>query len=168
MAVKSKGKWSEAGVPHKGWTCDDVEDLGDDRRICEMCRTQEIRYVHYMSHREYDQVLACGCDCAGHMEGNLTRADKRDHAMRNASARRQNFPNLKSWKRSRNGNSTIVKAGKRVTVFKNGETFKFVVNHPLLPDGKFGRKSFETEREAKLAAFDAGIWLEQNLSKFLE
>jgi hypothetical protein len=32
------GKWSQRGVPHKGWTCIGVEDLGrEDRAICEMC-----------------------------------------------------------------------------------------------------------------------------------
>lgn len=27
--VKKRGKWSKAGVPHKGWHCVDIEDLGE-------------------------------------------------------------------------------------------------------------------------------------------
>ena len=52
--VKNHGKWSEQGVPHKGWRCIDVEDLGEFDSVCEMCDTQEIRYVHYMQHSDYE------------------------------------------------------------------------------------------------------------------
>jgi hypothetical protein len=40
------GKWSQAGVPHRGWSCVGVEDLGAPEATCEMCETQKIRYVH--------------------------------------------------------------------------------------------------------------------------
>ncbi|WP_152563395.1 hypothetical protein [Ruegeria halocynthiae] len=158
----NRGKWSQAGVPKKGWICSDIEDLGEPSETCQMCESQEIRFVHYMSHKDYPNVLACGCDCAGHMEGSLTRSNERDKAMRNASKRRQNFPSLKSWAHSRNGNPTILKEGMRVTVFQRGSRYKFVIKHPHLADGKFGRKAFDSEREAKLASFDAMIWLQQN------
>jgi hypothetical protein len=50
MSCGGTGKWSRAGVPHKGWECVDVEDLENDRAICEMCEVTEIRYVHTMVH----------------------------------------------------------------------------------------------------------------------
>ena len=58
------GKWSQPGVPHKGWSCDHVVDLGIyERAICEMCEKQEIRFVHSMSHRlltlKFSNVAAC-------------------------------------------------------------------------------------------------------------
>ena len=42
------GKWSQIGVPHRGWTCVSVDDLGAPDAVCEMCETQAIRYVHHM------------------------------------------------------------------------------------------------------------------------
>jgi hypothetical protein len=43
-----RGKWSVPGIPHSGWTCVAVTDLGEVGPICEMCETQAIRYVHTM------------------------------------------------------------------------------------------------------------------------
>ena len=45
-----RGKWSEAGVPKKGWTCVGVEDLEEPSQLCEMCDSAEIRYAHIMEH----------------------------------------------------------------------------------------------------------------------
>ncbi len=61
-----QGKWAEAGVPHKGWTCVGVHDLEQERQTCEMCEGQVIRYVHAMEHPEYPGTLSVGCVCAGH------------------------------------------------------------------------------------------------------
>jgi len=87
-----RGKWSEAGIPHKGWGCVGVTDLGpgeDNHTTCEMCESAAIRYVHHMSHPEYPGILDVGCVCAGHMEGNYAAAVGRDRQMRNAAAARQ-------------------------------------------------------------------------------
>ena len=46
----------------------DVEDLGKVDAGCEMCETQEIRYVHHMKHPEYPGSLGVGCVCAGKIE----------------------------------------------------------------------------------------------------
>jgi hypothetical protein len=42
------GLWSEPNVPHKGWTCLEVEDLRVAEGTCEMCTREAIRYVHHM------------------------------------------------------------------------------------------------------------------------
>src|SRR5215467_13772039 len=68
----STGKWREEGVPHKGWSCVDMEDLEDDREVCAMCEVAEIRYVHIMTHQEHDGGLRVGCVCAEHMEQDYT------------------------------------------------------------------------------------------------
>lgn len=44
--MPSFGKWSQQGVPKKGWTCIGFEDLGEPSTQCEMCENQDIRYVH--------------------------------------------------------------------------------------------------------------------------
>lgn len=54
------GKWSVPGVPHKGWTCIDIEDLGAPDAICEMCERQDIRYVHTIQNPDYAGTLHCG------------------------------------------------------------------------------------------------------------
>ncbi len=82
LVAAGRGKWSIAGVPHKGWTCVDIEDLGEPSAECEMCESQSIRYVHHMQHPQYANVLAVGCVCAGHMEGDLaaSRRSRGDNA----------------------------------------------------------------------------------------
>jgi hypothetical protein len=60
------GKWSEPGVPHKGWVCLGVDDLGPGELMtCQMCMVAQIRYVHAMVHDDYPEKLLCGCVCAG-------------------------------------------------------------------------------------------------------
>jgi hypothetical protein len=34
------GKWALPGVPHKGWTCASIDDLGEPSHVCEMCEVQ--------------------------------------------------------------------------------------------------------------------------------
>lgn len=34
-----RGKWSEATVPHKGWSCVGVDDLEEPSQVCEMCES---------------------------------------------------------------------------------------------------------------------------------
>jgi hypothetical protein len=37
------GKWAQPGVPHRGWTCINVEDLGEPLHTCEMCEVMVVR-----------------------------------------------------------------------------------------------------------------------------
>ncbi|EIM26692.1 hypothetical protein [Microvirga lotononidis] len=113
-----RGKWSQAGVPHKGWTCIGIEDLEDNKVSCEMCEAREVRDAHYMCHPDYPETLLCGGICAGHMEGDLARAEERDHRMINAARRRANWLTRSGWKRSVKGNPTIRTDGYQVTVFR--------------------------------------------------
>jgi hypothetical protein len=79
---RATGKWKVPGVPHKGWTCIDTEDLMEgNSETCEMCEVQDIRFAHVMEHKEYPDLLRCGCDCAGHMEGNLKAAEARKRGL---------------------------------------------------------------------------------------
>ena len=71
LTTGTRGKWSQAGVPHRGWQCIDIEDLGEPYAECQMCESQIVRYVHYMEHHSYSEILEVGCICAGHMEGDV-------------------------------------------------------------------------------------------------
>jgi hypothetical protein len=98
------GKWSTPGVPHKGWTCIDTDDLGaNDKQICQMCETSEIRWAHTMTHSDYKGQLVVGVVCAGHMEENLLRARNRERDVRNHAALRARWPHAK-WRTSQAGN----------------------------------------------------------------
>jgi hypothetical protein len=145
------GKWSQEGVPHKGWQCCDIYDLEDDHMICEMCETVEIRYVHVMSHEQYEGPLKVGCICAGNMEGSLSRAKKREQRLNNESTRRLKWV-LRKWRTSARGNSFINVKGTNVVVYRQaggwGGRLENETHVAYLP------RSFETEQEAKRATFD--------------
>ena len=119
LVTHRRGKWSAAGVPHKGWHCVDIEDLGEPQAECEMCESQTIRYVHYMEHRAYSGALAVGCVCAGHMEGSLATARDREASMRSRAGKRARWLG-RAWKISAKGNPTIKADGYRVTVYERG------------------------------------------------
>lgn len=69
MPQPNLGLWSVRGVPHRGWRCVGVDDLGEVADVCGMCQCTPIRYVHWMDHPDYPDQLGCGCDCAELMEG---------------------------------------------------------------------------------------------------
>lgn len=160
-----KGKWSQAGVPHRGWICVNVEDLGAPDTMCEMCERQEIRYVHYMTHPNYPGELACGCICAGYMEEDHEGAKRREAGLRSAARRRRAWPDLVAWKLTEKGNWTIRKYGYRVTVFRKAEKWSAVVNHAVTGYKRFALKLYDSLYAAKLAAFDALTFHRNQISR---
>ena len=149
-----RGKWSVAGVPHRGWVCVDIEDLGEPSTDCEMCESQTIRYVHHMEHPEYPRVLQVGCVCAGNMEGSLSASRVREASMRSRAEKRNRWLS-RAWKVSAKGNPHIKAEGYRVTVYPRGQGWAFT----LAPvDGStvlHARRSYQSTSAAKLAAFDS-------------
>lgn len=83
------GKWSEPGVPHKGWICTGVTDMEEPIEVCGMCEARMIRYVHHMEHESYDGGLGVGCVCASNMEEDYEAAEKRERPLRAAASRRE-------------------------------------------------------------------------------
>jgi hypothetical protein len=72
MTYLDRGKWAQAGIPHKGWICTEIVDTEDRDHVCEMCEQQECRYVHRMIWVDVATArvvhdLACGSVCAEHM-----------------------------------------------------------------------------------------------------
>lgn len=153
-AIKQKrGKWSEPGVPHKGWSCVDIEDLEKPSLTCEMCESQTIRYVHYMSHPEYSEELKVGSICAGHMEQDLQSAKKRDDFLKSRASKRKRWLS-RNWKTSKKGNDYLKVDGYLVTVyFKNGNWVGYIKEI----DGDYeitSRKKYDSSDKIKLACFD--------------
>ena len=111
------GKWSRVGVPHKGWTCVNVEDLGEPEAVCEMCEIQQIRYVHWMEHPDFSEVLAVGSICAGHMENDYEAPRKREYGLRNAAQRKRRWLN-RIWRVSSRGNTYLNTDGMNIVVYE--------------------------------------------------
>lgn len=158
------GKWSTIGVPQRGWTCEGVEDLGAPDAICEMCETQEIRYVHTMSHPEYDEALSVGCVCAEKMENDYVRPRQRERALRNAASRRKRWL-LRRWHKSNAEKSHITADGLDITIQQNSDgSWGGRISERATNRYVNARRSYPTEEAAKLAAFDGMVFLVEERS----
>lgn len=116
--------WKRDDVPHDGWSCVDIIDLGEPVGVCRMCGYQIIRYVHIMEHPNFPRKIGAGCICAGRMEGDVERAKERESVFKNRLSRKETFLSMK-LKRSKNGNEYFKYKGEIVTVlpdrFKKGQ-----------------------------------------------
>ena len=155
------GKWNSPGVPHKGWACTSVEDLGAPDEVCEMCETQDIRYVHHMEHPDYPESLGVGCVCAEHMENDYEGPRRRERALRNAAQRKRRWLSRK-WKVSTKGNPYLNTDGLNITVFQKYPTLWGArIEDRSTGQSVSSRQPHKTEDAAKLAAFDAMIFLKE-------
>jgi hypothetical protein len=172
--MSSHGKWSHAGVPHQGWVCQDVEDNGPGSDfICEMCETQEIRFIHEMVHPVYPEALRCGCICAGNMEGDPGAAVERERRARLMTASRDRWPRRKGWSRSARGNPFLRYQRFVVIVFPLSQVkdqYGFLVKDDLTGRELVrSRKPLPNEFVARQRTFDAVQWLmeRQNLRRVM-
>ena len=152
------GKWSQAGVPKKGWTCADIEDLGDQSGQCEMCENQDIRYVQHMEHPDYKGTLGCGCVCAGKMAEDYHAARSRETDMKNAAQRRKRWLSRK-WLKSQIGNHYIKTDGFHIVVFPKNSQWSGTITKITSGIKTTARKEYSSQDAAKLAAFNGMIWL---------
>lgn len=161
-----RGKWSESGVPHRGWSCTDVEDLGEPDRICEMCEGPTIRYVHYMEHPDYPETLAAGCVCAEHMSEDYVNPRAREKRLRTRARRRKSW-DKRSWNISHRGNSYLNTEGYNLTVFQDrdddGVFYGLRVANRDSGRSQQGHGRYQSEDDAKRAALDALLWAKDNL-----
>jgi hypothetical protein len=159
----SRGKWAMRGVPHRGWTCVDEDDLGEPEKICEMCESAEIRYVHVMKHPDYQGSLAVGCICAGKMSEDYVGAKQRETRMKMTARRRHAWRN-RVWRESAEGNAYINTDGFNIVVYERNNNWRIGVTNRETGQEKFGKRDFPDERAAKLAAFDALCWAKEKLN----
>jgi hypothetical protein len=160
------GKWSQAGVPHRGWSCVDIYDDGEDgeelHRVCEMCETQLIRYVHVMQHPDWEGKLEVGCVCAGNMEEDYEGAKRREVDFKNWSARRRNWLGRR-WRLSEKGNDFLNTGGFNVVVYQRGDGWAARVKHG--DRCRVSQLPYKTADEAKLAAFDEMTEMQSGAAK---
>ena len=163
-----RGKWSEPGVPHRGWICVDIEDLGEPSQFCEMCESAEIRYVHYMQHPEFPETLGVGCICAEHLEDDYVNPRLREKRLKSKSRRRRTWSRRK-WNVSSKGNPYINMEGFNITVFpkqgKKGQCWSLCVSDRQSGAKQFGKRRYRSEEDAKKSALDALLWAKENLGR---
>jgi hypothetical protein len=174
----SSALWNQPGIPHRGWHCTDVEDLGDLDGTCEMCGTP-IRYVHTMRHHDHER-LGVGCVCAEKMSDDYVGPRKRERELKNQVARnkrarekaeaerlekekkearvaqaREGWLSRPEWRRSSNGALFIAVQGFNITTFpdEKGE-WGFCWWKSGKQGQTEGAEAYATSEEAALAAFD--------------
>ncbi|MBQ9948614.1 MAG: ATP-binding domain-containing protein, partial [Oscillospiraceae bacterium] len=141
--------WERDDVPHSGWYCEDVIDLGKPVGVCEMCGYHIIRYVHRMKHADYFKTVGAGCVCAGRMEGDVEAAKKREQDFKNRQSRRNTFV-TRPWKVSKNNNRYIKVNGRLVVLYYDDKRkcWRYSI------DKVFDKGSYPTSEAAMEAAFD--------------
>ncbi len=140
--------WKCQEVPHIGWNCVGVEDLGAPVGICEMCGYQIIRYAHQMEHPDYGN-LSVGCVCAGKMEGNVAEAKRREADFKNREARRESFLR-RQWKRSKRGNEYLKIDGHLAVLCREEkDKWKYSI------DNEFCQVGYDTREEVLQGVFRA-------------
>lgn len=120
-------RWNKADVPHKGWKHIGIEDLGEDvypgeeirYEQCEMCGNEKIRYVHILTHPEFDGELRVGCDCASKMTNDYVNPREHERNYRNRTNRRMNFLRQEWIRKPETGNYTLRYRGERITIMKS-------------------------------------------------
>jgi len=161
-----RGKWSLAGVPHRGWSCVYVEDVEEDQLTCEMCESSEVRFVHYMKHQDYPNELAVGCVCAEHMEENYQDPKHRERKIRN-KARRQVSWDKRKWLISAKKNSYLNVEGFNIVVYEKidqqGKYWFYKITNHATGNAAFPRRRIATEQEAKSASLGGLIWAKEHL-----
>lgn len=142
--------WKRDDVPHSGWSCVDVVDLGEPIGICQMCGSQIIRYAHQMEHPDY-RNLSVGCICAGKMEGDIANARRRESEFKKKQTRRKNFFQ-KDWKRSQKGNEYLKAYGHVIVLYHNakaGNMWKYSIDNAFCPI------AYPAREQAVAGAFEA-------------
>lgn len=154
------GKWRQPGVPHSGWICEDIEDLGAPTAVCQMCEVRSIRYVHHLTHPDFgDEALGVGCVCAEKMEQDYVQPRARERNLRNAAARKRRWL-TRNWRISASGNDFLNTDGMNIVVFQrpNG-TWSTRITDRFSSAKKYSRRTYASEDAAKLKAFDEMILL---------
>jgi hypothetical protein len=148
------GKWTQAGIPHKGWFNVGIEDVGAAHETCQMCEVVEIRFVHLMRHPDYPQDLRVGCVCAEHMETDRQAARSRERWKRNEAQRRANWLK-RTWRISQRGNEFLNVDNFNVTVFQRPDQhWGGRILHKPTGTKRASQLPYRSKNEAKLAAFD--------------
>jgi hypothetical protein len=167
-AVEGRCIWRIPGMPHRGWTLVDVEDLGEPEHTCEACGKTEIRYVHEIEHPE-SRTLLVGCVCCEHLTDDYVTPRRRERELRNAAARRDRALARRRaardqvaadwdgryWGVSKNGNPWTKAEGLLIAAFPADDGYRLVIG------GQFGRRTYPTAEAAQAAALAGFLWVHE-------
>lgn len=163
------GRWSEKGLPHKGWSYQGVEDLGDLIGACEMCG-RSIRYVHYVSHDDVDETLGVGCVCAEHLTEDRLTPSAREGGLRRRTTKLATLMKH-DWYKTKKGYAVQVR-GFRCTVYLYGKPphedwWTFVFSPKSSENGKpvFSDMVYKSLEGAKRACFDKLIEVKEQAKR---
>ena len=148
-------RWDTPDVPHKGWVLVGYEDIKEDPdadyETCEMCGNEKIRFLHILSHPEYNGVMRVGCNCAEKMTDDYVTHREHESYMQKRAGRRKNFMK-QEWRKNNNGNWVLNYKGDRITAIERNGSLGFVFHNNWVWFYKGQRiRDLET---LKLAAFD--------------
>lgn len=152
------GRWSEKGLPHKGWNHLYVDDLGSVEGACEMCG-KEIRYVHYIDHEDFADPLGVGFVCAAHLTEDSETPREREKVLRSRTGKLARL-SKKEWSPSPKG-ITLKHRGYRFVVYRHGKEPRpdwwgvVVSGQEGEKEHKwFGPHIYRSQERAKLACFE--------------
>lgn len=154
-------RWNKGGFPHKGWKHVDVEDLAKDispgERIkyaqCEMCGNEKIRFVHILTHPEFDGELRVGCSCASKLTDDYVNPQQRERDLKNRLKRSENFAKQDWSVNPYSGNVVISYKGERITIIKSKYGNYGIAYHNKYFWKYRGKNIYDIET-AKQAAFE--------------
>lgn len=168
------GKWTDPSVPHSGWTCTLVEDLGQPDETCQMCEVQEIRYVHTMEHPDYPDPLHVGCICAGNMEQDYAAAAEREKRLRDLARRRASWAKRRWWRQYANypdihptGEEYLRTEGFELRICQpsaHANAWRIIVTHRASRRRAQGKQQYPSPTAAKAAALNALLWAKEKLA----
>jgi len=155
-------RWNKADVPHKGWKHIGIEDLGEDvypgeeirYEQCEMCGNEKIRYVHILTHPEFDGELRVGCDCASNLINDYVNPREQERNYRNRTNRRTTFLRQEWTRKPETGNYSLRYKGEYITIMKSKYGVGWGVIFRGVQRWEHGGRKIRDIETAKLAAFD--------------
>lgn len=153
-------RWDSLGVPHKGWTLVGFEDIKEnpdvDYETCEMCGNERIRFIHILSHPDYNGFMRVGCTCAEKMTDDYVTHREHENYMQKRASRRSNFMK-QEWYKNQNGNWILKYKGDRITAIERNGCYGFVFHNNWTWDYKGRRiRDLETLKLAAFEVFDEG------------
>ena len=151
--------WNIPGLPHTGWHCLSVTELEAPDHTCEMCRKEDIRFVHNLSHPQ-GIFLQVGCVCSGKLTGDLTLMVKMNADAKKLANQKKTWFN-KDWQTI--GPIYIEKSTKTFEAYigkKSNKTWRYSYNVKHVPSGK----KFAGKSMIKQNAIDS---IEAWISKFV-
>lgn len=113
-----------------------------------------------MEHPDYPGELGVGCVCAGHMEQDYKAAKTREREIKNSARRRSKWLSRK-WRASAKGNPFLNTDGFNIVLYRHGSSWSGMITELETGEALRAHRRYPTLDKAKLAAFDAMIFLKQ-------